>query len=663
MSKKEKNTTKKTIQILWKLLKFMFDAGGKPLVLYMIFIVIGAIFPIIGAWLFARFLDSAVISVNAGYITKSAILFGVGYAIMQFLNNLIGEYGLINDYLFLLFKRNFWKQFLIYRDQKLARVRYGVLEMPEIAKEFRFLERYLSADRLVRILRILLQFLVVLISLIFVGFILAIKMPFIFLLGGILGFADAWLAYKYTRESINMDKAFTNVWRIVNRSFYAIGSYVSLLRAKALGLVKYLIKRYGKEWFVDEEIYLTRAEKWNLRIYPLKELYGLVLNTIIMIYLLLKAVTKVISFGDISYFSSLSGQLRSYVYRAGKLYSDLSESIYYLDRFFIFWEQTLPEYERKYKTGTVVPVKLKEKDFVVKDLNFKYKSGHKLVLDHINLRIPAKSNIAIVGHNGAGKSTFLKLLLGHYINYEGSLKLGNHEVKDFDYLQYLASFSIVSQEVVKFEFATLLEAITIDKDKRKFVNRPIEFNDYDGFLLFKNKKELHDLVAKAEKGVYDDAYQEFFIKKKKAGKIENKVWDILKTVGLYDFVKELPYGLNTYLSPDFLSGTDLSMGQWQRLHIARILYAPGDILILDEPTSAIDPMASFKLVDTIFDTFRDRTVIIVSHRYSTIAKADLIYVFDKGQVVESGTHKELVAKNGVYAKAYKEEMKRLGEGS
>ncbi len=657
---KPKSVTKKynIFSTIIKLIKFLYKGSGGLIILYFALMLISATIPILSSNLFARFLDSAILSVHVGRLLKQTLILIVFYGVLQIINSLFGISGSIINYIWLVIDKRLWKYFTVYRDNLVAKARKGILELPEIASEYKLLEDKMSPFDIIRTISNLVNIFSQFISLVMVAFVLLIKMPVIFIFGLTLGLLDTILAYIRTKESVYIGDASLNFIRRVNRSWWNINTFHRLLQTKSLGLVKFLVKHYGKDWFLGEELNLSRTKKWNLKIYVVRDIFYLFIHILTMAYLVLKAISKVITIGQITYYSSLSGQLRGYIGSIGNSLANISKNMYYLNRFFVFWEVTLPQKEQSMKSGTIVVNSLLNKDIKVKDLYFKYPNSKHYALKNLNLFLPAKGNIAIVGHNGAGKTTFLKLLLGHYINYKGNIKVGKIEVKDFEYSHYLSRFSILPQEIIKFNFATVVEAIRIDALSRQIVDKQVTKEDYDAYKLFKDKQEFEKFARNLEAGKYKDIYQEYF-KDKNHVKVDKKVKQVLKQVGLYEFVNKLPNKYNTYLSPDFLGGVDLSMGQWQRLHIARILYAPGDILILDEPTSAIDPMASFKLIDTIFNTFKDRTVIIVSHRYSTIAKADIIYVFDKGRVVEFGSHKELISKNGVYSKAYKEEMRRL----
>ncbi len=127
------------------------------------------------------------------------------------------------------------------------------------------------------------------------------------------------------------------------------------------------------------------------------------------------------------------------------------------------------------------------------------------------------------------------------------------------------------------------------------------------------------------------------------------------------FIKKLPAGYDTYLTKKIEGGTELSSGQWQRLAVARQFYANRPLVILDEPTASIDPIAEAKIFNNLYEHVKDKTVIVVSHRYNTVRAAKKILVFNDGQIIEQGNHEELLAKNGYYAKAFsvQQEEKKL----
>jgi ATP-binding cassette subfamily B protein len=119
-----------------------------------------------------------------------------------------------------------------------------------------------------------------------------------------------------------------------------------------------------------------------------------------------------------------------------------------------------------------------------------------------------------------------------------------------------------------------------------------------------------------------------------------------------DFINTFPNKYDTYLAPDIAGGVDPSGGQWQRIAISRVFYRNPSLIVLDEPTSAIDSLAEEEIFTNIKDFAKEKTVLMVSHRFATVKKADYIFVLSDGQVVEQGTHKELSEKDGLYATMY-----------
>ena len=212
----------------------------------------------------------------------------------------------------------------------------------------------------------------------------------------------------------------------------------------------------------------------------------------------------------------------------------------------------------------------------------------------MNFEIKAGQSIALVGRSGSGKSTLSNLLPRFYDGYQqGDIKLDGRSLNDFE-LQWLREqFAIVSQQVLLF-------------------NDTIANNITYGY-----KHEITD----------------------------EKLRTIVEQSHVWEFVKDLPQGLDTVVGED---GVMLSGGQRQRIAIARALLKNAPILILDEATSALDTESEKLIQLALNDLMRNRTSIVIAHRLSTIENSDVIYVLDKGEIIESGSHQALLAKEGAY---------------
>lgn len=230
----------------------------------------------------------------------------------------------------------------------------------------------------------------------------------------------------------------------------------------------------------------------------------------------------------------------------------------------------------------------------IESLSFAYPNTERNILNELSMDIKPGQSVALVGRSGSGKSTLSNLLPRFYDTYtNGDIKLDGLSVNTFDLTWLREQFAIVSQQVVLF-------------------NDTIENNITYGFKGDITPEKLQTIVE------------------------QSHVWE---------FVKDLPEGLQTIVGED---GVMLSGGQRQRIAIARALLKNAPILILDEATSALDTESEKLIQHALNDLMKGRTSIVIAHRLSTIENSDVIYVLDKGQIIESGSHAELIEKQGAY---------------
>jgi ATP-binding cassette subfamily B protein len=232
------------------------------------------------------------------------------------------------------------------------------------------------------------------------------------------------------------------------------------------------------------------------------------------------------------------------------------------------------------------------------DVSFSYNSGQ-MVLENINLRFSTGQKIAIVGHNGAGKSTLIKLLLRLYDPVYGKISLNGINYNEYDLVDLRKIFSVVFQDFRHYAF-TIAENV-----------------------LMKTPESDDDRL---------------------------KVWDTLKKVGMADKVNVLPLGIDTPVTKEFLDkGILFSGGELQKLSIARALIKETPVVLMDEPSSALDPIAEHEIEQMLAEIFTDKLVVIISHRLSLTKNADIIVLLVDGKIAEIGTHRELLALNKHYA--------------
>jgi ATP-binding cassette subfamily B protein len=247
----------------------------------------------------------------------------------------------------------------------------------------------------------------------------------------------------------------------------------------------------------------------------------------------------------------------------------------------------------------------------IKDVSFHYAQAKRQVLQHISLTIKKGQHVAIVGENGAGKSTLIKLLTGLYHPTEGAIFVDGVDLETVDTGSWHRHLGVLQQDYLAYTFATARENI-----------------------------HLGDISHPYDEGRLQTAMNRAEVRK---------------------VLEELPAGLDSYVSAwmkddEGNNGTDLSGGQWQRLALARNFYRNSPMIILDEPTSAIDALAESRIFKRLFAD-KDRTIVTISHRLTTVEKADVIYMLEEGRIVEQGTHKELIAKKGAYYTMFESQLR------
>ena len=233
-------------------------------------------------------------------------------------------------------------------------------------------------------------------------------------------------------------------------------------------------------------------------------------------------------------------------------------------------------------------------------MSFKYPNTNRYIFKNFNLTIHPNEEIALVGINGAGKSTLIKLLCHFYDPQSGEILINGINLKKFDPTYWYQHLSLLTQE----------------------------FNIYPNLLL-------KDNIIVGNPKIRSNL----------------KVISALKKSEAYSFVKKYHRGLNAPLSQRY-GGQEPSWGQWQKIAIARIFYRNTPIMILDEPTASIDALSEYKIFNRLYKTIKNKTLVIVSHRYSTVRNAQRIIVINNGCILEQGSHQQLLKLNGVYARSF-----------
>jgi ATP-binding cassette subfamily B protein len=239
----------------------------------------------------------------------------------------------------------------------------------------------------------------------------------------------------------------------------------------------------------------------------------------------------------------------------------------------------------------------------LKHVSFKYPNMEKYVLKDVNMEINSGEKVAIVGHNGAGKTTLIKLIMRLYLPQEGNIYLDGEKEEEYNLDSLRGRFGVIFQDFQLYAM-TVGENVLMDED----------------------------CESEEKKTVIDAA---------------------LKSSGLYDRIYKEKNNINTSVLKEYdEEGLILSGGQAQKLAIARIFAKDCGVVIMDEPSSALDPISEHEMHKNMLEAAKDKTVILISHRLWTTKDVDRIYYFENGEIVEEGSHEELMQHNGQYAKMF-----------
>jgi len=316
------------------------------------------------------------------------------------------------------------------------------------------------------------------------------------------------------------------------------------------------------------------------------------------VYIIIKAVEGTVSIGELAFLAGSFRQLRSLLEGILTRFTAVSQGAIYLRDFFEFFD-IKPKIKLADKP-LPFPKTIQE-GFTFEDVGFKYINSERWANRHLNFTLQPGEKLALVGENGAGKTTLVKLLARLYDPTEGRILLDGHDLRDYDLADVRLNVGIIFQDYLRYQM-TFAQNIAVGNIAQK-ENRPLIENSA--------RQSLADKLAARLPGAYDQQ-----------------------------------------LGKRFADGVELSGGEWQKVALARAYMRDAQLLILDEPTSALDARAEYDVFQRFAELTKGKSAVLISHRFSTVRMADRILVLEKGELIEIGSHEELLIKGGRYAELF-----------
>ena len=379
---------------------------------------------------------------------------------------------------------------------------------------------------------------------------------------------------------------------------YVGASYETAKEIKIFDLSNFLINRFqnlSHQFYIDNKRLGIKRTVWGIGL----SLFGYIGYFTTLVLIIQSVFNGTSSIGDLSFLVGSFQQMRTVLGGLMERFNSIFQGAIYLRDFFGFFEITPSIKDPLNSRSFPKPI---QHGFTFEDVSFRYNNSQDWAIRHLSFTIYAGEKLALVGENGAGKTTVVKLLTRLYSPTEGRILLDGYDLREYNLTELRTQVGIIFQDFIRYQMTTS-ENIAVGNIKEKDNNELIQNSA---------KKSFAHII-----------------------------------------IEKFPNKYNQMLGKQFKDGIELSGGQWQKIALARAYMGNSQLLILDEPTAALDAKAEYEVFQHFSDLTQDKSAVLISHRFSTVRMANRILVLEKGQLLEIGSHVELLKKGGRYAELFK----------
>ena len=410
----------------------------------------------------------------------------------------------------------------------------------------------------------------------------------------------------YTRKRASVWMNYTSTRRMIDYASNLLGGREYVKETRLFQLEPHLLDkmRGGVRQFLNENMAITVVqEKRNavLSLLPLLSTAG------VWFYVALEALARRRTVGDLALTFQALDSSRQAMNQIAFASGFLVENTFFVVQLFEYLDQPSESYPgalKRPQAGTTAPAPNMQGTLAFNNVSFRYPGADKNTLINISFELKAGERLALVGENGAGKTTLIKLLTRLYDPTEGTITCDGVDLRDMQPEVWQHKVGVIFQDFVRYDLTA--------RDN-------IGFGDIDRYL---------------------------------GGALDDKLETAAVQGGAHDMIAELPKGYDTVLGRRFEGGTDLSGGQWQKIALARAFMRDADLLVLDEPTAALDAFAEAEVYNRFAALTEGKSTVFVTHRLSSVKMAQNILVLKDGVLIEQGDHAALMAQVGEYARMY-----------